>query len=75
MRNGPQFIEVDFPVVPCRLVDASGLRVEGNVDRNAPIESNGGEVLVEEGFEEDNLIPMLQECHKNGILAWVSRVG
>jgi len=30
-----------------------------DVDRNATIECDGGEVLVEEGFEEDDLIPML----------------
>ena len=43
--------------------------MEGNVDRNAPIECNGWKVLVEEGLEEDDLIPVLQEGDENGVLA------
>jgi len=47
------------------------MRVEGDVDRNTPIECNGGEVLVEEGFEEDNLVPMFQERGENRVLTWI----
>ena len=43
--------------------------MEGNVDRNAPIECNEGEVLVEKGLEEDDLIPVLQEGDADGVLA------
>jgi hypothetical protein len=44
--------------------------MERNVDRNTPIECDGGEVLIEEGLKEDDLVPVLQEGHKNGILTW-----
>ena len=75
MRNKPQFIKIDFPVVPCGLIDSSGVWMERNVDWNTPIENNGGEVLVEERFKEDNLIPVLQKCHENGVLAWREEPG
>jgi len=45
------------------------MRMQRDVDRNAPIECDGGEVLVEEGFKEDDLVPMFQECHENRVLA------
>lgn len=48
--------------------------MEGNVDRYTPIEHNGGEVLVEEGLEEDNLVPVLQKGHEDRVLAWGLRV-
>ena len=48
--------------------------MKGDVDRDASIESDGGEVLIEEGFEEDDLVPMLQKCHENRVLAWMGQL-
>ena len=47
--------------------------MEGNVDGNTAIECDGGEVLVEEGLKEDDLIPVLQKCDENRVLAWGGR--
>lgn len=33
--------------------------MERNVDGNTPVECDGGEILIEEGLEEDDLIPVL----------------
>ena len=68
--NEPELINVDSPVVPCWLVDTSRVWVEGNVNRNTSIKRDGGKVLVEEWFEQDDFIPMLQECHEDGVLTW-----
>ena len=53
--------------MPCWFVDTGGSRVEGNVDRNTSIKCNGGEVLVEEGLEKNDLVPVLQEGHENSV--------
>ena len=53
------------------LIDTGRMRVEGDVDWNTPIECNGGEVLVEEGFKEDNLVPVFQEGGENRVLTWI----
>ena len=54
-----------------RSIDARHMGVQWDVDRNTPIECDEGEVLIEEGFEEDDLIPTFQERGENGVLAWI----
>jgi len=54
-----------------RLVDTGCMQVEEDVERNARIECNRGEVLVEEGFKEDNLVPVFQERGEDRALAWI----
>ena len=44
--------------------------VEGHIDRDTAVEGDRGKVLIEEGFEHDNLIALFQECDKDGVLAW-----
>jgi len=55
--------------MPGQSVDTSRMRMQRDIDRYTPIERNEGEVLVEEGFEEDNLVPTFQERGENGVLA------
>ena len=47
-----------------------GARVEGHVDALAALEGDGGEVLVEEGLEDDDLVAGLDERGERGVLAW-----
>ena len=49
--------------------------VERDVDGDASIEGDGGEVLVEEGFEEDDLVAVLEEGDEDGVLAWMGKGG
>lgn len=51
-----------------RFIDTGCVWMEGDVDWDASIENNGGEVLVEEGLEEDGLVPVLQKRGENGVL-------
>jgi len=51
-----------------RLTDTIRVGVKRDVYGNTSIECNRGEVLVEEGLEEDDLIPMLEECNEDRIL-------
>ena len=44
--------------------------MEGDVDGDAPVESDRGEVLVEEGLEHNDLIALLQERDENRVLSW-----
>ena len=53
------------------LVDTGSAWVEGDVDRNTPIECNRGEILIEEWFEEYDLVPVFQEGHENRVLTWI----
>ena len=57
--------------MPRWLVDAGSAWVEGDVDRNTPIECNRGEILIEEWFEEYDLVPVFQEGHENRVLTWI----
>ena len=43
--------------------------MKGNIDGFSPIEDHGGEILVEERFEHDDFVPMIQKSGENGILA------
>jgi len=45
------------------------MRMQWDIDRNASVECNRGEILIKKGFEEDDLVPMFQECHENRVLA------
>jgi hypothetical protein len=42
--------------------------VKRDVYGNTSIECNRGKVLVKEGLEEDDFIPLLEECNENGVL-------
>ena len=53
-----------------RFVDTGGLGVKRDVDGDASIEGDGGEVLVEEGFEEDDLVAVFEESDKDGVLTY-----
>lgn len=55
--------------MPRGLAYTNRLWMERDVYRNTAIERDGGEVLIKEGFEEDYLVPLLQEGHKNRVLA------
>ena len=47
-----------------------GARVEGHVDALAALKGDGGEVLVEKGLEDDDLVAGLDERGERGVLAW-----
>lgn len=53
-----------------RLTDTGGVGVKRDVYRDASVESDGGEILVEEGFEEDDLVALLEEGDEDRVLAW-----
>jgi len=56
-RDKPKFIHVEFPIIPGWFGNTLRVWMERNVDGNTPIERDGCKVLVEVGFEEDNLVP------------------
>lgn len=55
----------------CRLILVLGHWVQGNVDRLPSIEGDGGEVLIEKGFEHDNLVTMFQKRCENRVFTWL----
>lgn len=51
------------------LTDTVRLGVKRDVYGDTSIECDRGEVLVEEGLEEDDLVPVLEECDEDRVLA------
>lgn len=63
----PKLVEIDGPLGAAVLAIVLG-RVERHVDRNAAVECDGGQVLVEERLEHDHFIALLEERHEDGVL-------
>ena len=55
--------------MPGRFLDTLCVWMERDVDGNTSVECDGGKVLIEKWFEEDDLVSMFQERHKDGVLA------
>lgn len=53
-----------------RLADTGCARVEGDVDGDTSVEGDGGEILVEEGLEEDGFVSGFEEGDEGGVFTW-----
>lgn len=54
-----------------RFADASRLWVKRDIDRDTAVEGDGGEILIEEGLEENDLVPVFEERHEHRVLTCI----
>ena len=66
----PEFLKIDRPRLLPDLDIRGGLRagVEGDIDALATVESDGRQVLVEEGLEDNHFVSWLDERRERSIL-------
>lgn len=50
-------------------------RVQRNVDGDAAIERDRGQVLIEERLEHDDLVALLEKGDEDRVLSWVAMSG
>jgi hypothetical protein len=65
----PQFIKIDPPVAAVGSL-AGHVRMQGNINGFSAVESNGRKVLIEERFEHDDLVALIQEGGEYRVLTW-----
>lgn len=73
--DAPQLVKVDRPGLLPDLDVRGGLGagVEGDVDAFPAVEGDGREVLVEEGLEDNDFVPRLDERRERGVLPCITR--
>jgi hypothetical protein len=69
LEGAPQFFHINRPFRAGRLEFVTRGWVERNVDRDTAVECDGRKVLVEEGFEHDDFITVLEERSEYGVLS------
>lgn len=65
----PQFIKV-YPPVAAGWPFAGQIRMQGNINGFPAVEGDGRKELIEERFEHDDLVALLQEGGEYRVLTW-----